>query len=135
MPAEHVRASLIEAGTYMKSKVGSKTKSMKSIVAAAFMVEPYEILLPDYDQVDKRSTVNRVNKARVIVIRPKWSHWNVKLRLDCMEESVTKETIQKLFEYAGSYVGLGSFRPGHSGLFGRFRVEAIEPVSFLMSKL
>ena len=32
---------------YIKSKVGVRTKSMKSIVAACFVPEPDQILMPD----------------------------------------------------------------------------------------
>lgn len=122
IPADHFRGSLINAGTYMKSKVGNKSRSMKTIVAACLIVTPDEILMPDYDAIDKRSAVNRNVKARVISIRPKWMNWETTITLDCYEDTLTKETIKQLFEYAGNYVGIGSFRPTNSGLFGRFEV-------------
>src|SRR6478735_501068 len=55
IPADHLRGCLINAGTYMKAKVGGKSKSMKVIVAATFVPTPDQILLPDYDAIDKRS--------------------------------------------------------------------------------
>lgn len=125
IPAEHFRQSLINAGTYMKSKVGARSKSMKTIVAATFMIAPDEILIPDWDIIDKRSAVNKNIKGRVMVIRPKWTEWEVSVTMNCSESTITKETIQQLFEYAGNYVGIGSFRPTNNGLFGRFEVLSI----------
>ena len=126
IPAEHIRGALINAGSYIKAKVGGKSKSMKIIVAACLIVTPDEITLPDYDQIDKRSAVNKNVKARVITIRPKWSTWEVSLTLNCYEDTITKETIQQLFEYAGSYVGIGSYRPTANGMFGRFQCTSCE---------
>lgn len=125
IPAEQIRQSLINAGTYMKSKVGARSKSMKTIVAATFMVTPEEILLPDWDLIDKRSAVNKNIKGRVMVVRPKWSRWQTGFILECHEPSITKETVQKLFEYAGNFCGIGSYRPTNNGLFGRFQIDNI----------
>lgn len=126
IPSEQIRGSLIGAGTYMKAKVGGRSKSMKVIVAATFVPDPEEILMPDYDTIDKRSAVNRNVKARVMVVRPKWTNWSAEFTLNVFEETITKETVKQLIEYAGSYVGIGSYRPTANGLFGRFEVESIE---------
>lgn len=129
IPADHFRLSLINAGTYMKSKVGARSKSMKTIVAACFIVTPEEILMPDWDKIDKRSAVNKNIKARVMVVRPKWSEWRVSITLECHEPTITMETITRLFEYAGSFCGIGSYRPTNSGLFGRFEICDIQNIS------
>lgn len=126
IPSDQIRGSLINAGTYMKSKVGARSKSMKTIVAATFMISPDEIIIPDWNVIDKRSAVNKNVKARVISIRPKWTEWEASFVLSCREESITIETIRQIFEYAGGYVGIGSFRPTNNGLFGQFQVQNIE---------
>lgn len=126
IPAEHFRGALIAAGTFVKSKVGAQTKSMKSIVAAMFQINPYEIELPDYDQIDKRSAVNRNVKARIITIRPKWSEWETNLTLEVDNDTIPVSMIKQLFEFAGNNVGIGSFRPTNNGMFGRFEVIDVE---------
>ena len=126
MPSEHLRGALIAAGTFVKSKVGAQTKSMKSVVAAMFQIDPYEIELPDYDQIDKRSAVNRNVKARIISIRPKWSEWEVSFTLMVDNDTIPVSMIKQLFEFAGNNVGIGSFRPTNNGMFGRFGVVSIE---------
>jgi hypothetical protein len=125
IPADQIRGSLIGAGTYMKAKVGGRSKSMKTLVAATFIPTPDQILIPDYDAIDKRSAVNRNIKARVIVLRPKWTNWEASFTLDVHEDSITTEAIKQLLTYAGAYVGIGSFRPTNNGMFGRFEVTDI----------
>jgi hypothetical protein len=125
IPADQLRGSLIAAGAYLKAKVGGKSKSMKTIVAAMFIPVPEQIIISDYDAIDKRSAVNRNVKARVIVIRPKWTTWQAEFTLQVHEDSIPKETIEQLIGYAGSYVGIGSFRPTSNGMFGRFELAEI----------
>lgn len=128
IPSEHLRGALINAGSYVKGKVGNTTKSMKNIVAAMFFINPEHIELPEYDAIDKRSAVNKNVKARIITIRPKWTNWEVAFNLKVDNDSLTTETIQKIFEYAGRYVGIGSFRPTNNGMFGRFEVKELKEV-------
>ncbi len=122
IPSDHIRGALINAGTFMKAKVGGRSKSMKSIVAGQFIPAQDQIIIADYDAIDKRSAVNRNVKARVIVIRPKWNKWNAEFVLNVLNDSITKETVKELTDYAGLYVGIGSFRPQNSGMFGTFKV-------------
>lgn len=123
IPSDHLRGSFITAGSAVKAKVGGRSKSMKQVVAAMFMVTPDHIELPDFDTIDKRSAVNRNVKARVIVIRPKWSTWSVEFELNVMSDTITKETVKEIIEYAGNFVGIGSFRPTNNGMFGRFEIK------------
>jgi hypothetical protein len=129
IPADQLRCCLIQAGTYVKSKVGALSKSMKTIVAACFIITPEQIILPDYDAIDKRSAVNKNVKARVMVVRPKWSKWEAVFTLEVHEPTITIETIIKLFEYAGNFVGFGSYRPTNSGMYGRFELIDIKELS------
>lgn len=122
LPSEHLRMALIEGGGYLKSKVGTKTKSMKSIIAAVLMITPEEILMPDYDAIDKRSAVNKNVKARVMVIRPKWTKWEAEFDMILDNGTLTKEMLTELIGVTGNYVGTGSYRPSHNGYFGRFKL-------------
>lgn len=118
IPSAQIKAALIEAGKLVKGKVGSATKSMKNIVAGMFLVTPEQILLPNYDQIDKRSAVNRNVKARIITVRPKWSQWEVEFTLRVKIDTLTEDMIKNIIQYAGEYIGLGSFRPTNNGEFG-----------------
>jgi hypothetical protein len=128
IPSEHLRSSFINAGALVKSKVGNSRKSMKNIVAGMFFVEPEEILMPDYDVIDKRSAVNRNVKARIITIRPKWTNWKAKFNLLVDNDTITTETIKEIIINAGNSIGIGSFRPTNNGMFGRFGLENIKEI-------
>jgi len=123
IPSDHFRMSMIEAGKMVKGKVGGSTKSMSNVVAGLFMVTPEQIHLPKWDAVDKRSAVNRNIKGRVIVIRPKWTNWEVSFTLTVDEDSITNDMILKIIENSGKYIGIGSYRPQNKGLFGRYRID------------
>lgn len=122
IPAEQLRIAFINGGTYLKSKVGTRTKSMKGIIAAVLMISPEEITIPDYDVIDKRSAVNRNIKARVMVIRPKWLTWQAEFDMILDNGTLTKEMITELINVTGNYVGIGSYRPTNNGYFGRFKL-------------
>lgn len=128
IPSAQLKGALVEAGKLVKGKVGNATKSMKNIVAGMFIVTPEQITLPDYDKIDKRSAVNRVNKARVISIRPKWTDWEVEFILKIKNTTITEETIRQIVTYAGEYIGIGSFRPTNNGEFGCFEVTSMKEI-------
>ncbi len=89
------------------------------------MISPEEIILPEYDVIDKRSAVNKNIKARVMVIRPKWLKWEAKFQMIFDNETLTKEMITELIGVTGNYVGIGSYRPTNNGYFGRFKLKSI----------
>lgn len=128
IPSEHLRGAMIIAGTYVKGKVGAQTKSMKSVVAAMFDIEQDKIFISDYDEIDKRSAVNKNIKARIITIRPKWNNLDAEFVLKVDNDTITDETVKSIIEYAGNYVGIGSFRPTNNGRFGRFVIGEFNPI-------
>lgn len=121
IPADHFKGAMIIAGTYVKSKVGAQTKSMKSLVAGLMDLEQDRIYVPDYDEIDKRSAVNKNVKARVIVVRPKWTTWSGEFTLLVDNDTITQQMIEDIIGFAGNNVGIGSFRPTNNGRFGRFK--------------
>lgn len=125
IPCDHFRIAFINGGTYLKSKVGVRTKSMKSIIAAQLMVDPEQIPIPDYDVIDKRSAVNRNIKGRVMVIRPRWNRWSAEFDMNFDNDTLTVQTIAELIKLTGNYVGIGSYRPTNNGCFGRFKLISI----------
>jgi len=133
IPTTHVHGALINAGKFMKSKVGNSKKSMSNIVAGMFFVmgkgkNPEELPIKQDWEVDKRSAVNRNIKGRIVSIRPKWKDWDTEFELVVNNDTITKETIKELLTYAGDYVGIGSYRPEHNGQFGRFEIEEFEKI-------
>lgn len=131
IPAEHFKQCMIKGAGYVKAKVGAATKSMKGIVAGMWMIKEQKLPFRPFDEVDTRSAVNRAVKARIITNRPKWNTWETEFTLiidDDDRSKVTVETISAIIEYGGRYLGVGSYRPEHTGEFGRFRLESLELV-------
>lgn len=125
IPADHLRMAMIEAGKMVKGKVGGATKSMSNVVAGLFTVSPDGIEIPKWDAIDKRSAVNRNIKGRVIVIRPKWTNWQIEFNLTVDEDSITQEMVERIITNAGKYIGIGSYRPQNKGQFGRFEITEL----------
>jgi len=127
LPAEHIRGALINAGAFVKAKVGNSKRSMKNIVAAMFDVKPDKInCLPETWTIDKRTAFNRSVKARIIVIRPKWNDWKANFEVLVDNDTITDATVRDILDYAGKYCGIGSFNPIHTGKFGRFKVTQFD---------
>lgn len=129
IPSDQVKGSMINAGGMIKSKVGNAKKSMKNIVAAMFFIQQDKLPLNNNWVVDKRSAVNRNIKARVISIRPKWESWETEFILAVDNDTITNETIKQIIESAGNYIGIGSFRPEHNGMFGRFDLVELKQLN------
>lgn len=61
----------------------------------------------------------------VCLVRPKFMEWGFSCTVDFDDKEIQEGTVRKLFEIAGRFMGLGSFRPSCKGPFGRFLVESI----------
>lgn len=129
IPSSQIKGALIEAGKLVKGKVGAATKSMKNIVAGMFLVTPEQISMPDYTHVDKRSAVNYNVKGRVITVRPKWdTGWTAEFILKIKIDTLTEDMIKNIIQYAGDYIGIGSFRPTKNGEFGCYELIGFEEI-------
>lgn len=126
IPSEQIKQSLINSGSMTKAKVGNAKKSMKNIVAGQFQINEEKIYISDNYVIDKRSAVNNNNKARIIVIRPKWENWGASFTLTVDNDTLTTETINEIITNAGNYIGIGSYRPQKNGSFGRFQLSQLQ---------
>lgn len=127
IPAEHFKQAFIKGGSFVKAKVGNSSRSMKNIVAGMWMIKEDQIKFRKFDTVDTRSAVNNNVKARVIVHRPKWNTWKCSFTLIIDDDGLlTAQIISNIINYAGRFLGVGSYRPEHTGEFGRFTHEINE---------
>ena len=127
IPSEHFKQSFVKGGGFVKGKVGNATRSMKNIVAGQWMIPTEKIAFRKFDEVDIRSAVNQNVKARVITKRPKWNDWTCEFVLVVDDDGLlTVATIKQIIEYAGRFLGVGSYRPEHTGEFGRFTATITE---------
>jgi len=129
-PTTGIARMLREAGGAHKMR--GERKSVKYKVPAAVLLMQDEMFLHHPDtgkpivdpnwEVDVRSGVNSVTKARIPICRPRIERWATKFQLRINQDVLPEELIHRLLDDAGEQLGLGAFRPERGGTFGLFRV-------------
>lgn len=119
-PASHIEGSLKEAGKTLKIP-GKRGATYSKIIGYSVSIFPDEIphKIEKYE-IDARPVV--IQKARVVRYRPILKKWELAFELQLSDEQLPVEVIKLALEHAGQYVGIGDFRPGRGGKFGKFMV-------------
>ncbi len=133
VPALNLFSCLVKAGRMVKS--GRKQISTAtSTILPSFLAIEEEFLPfkgdPETSWVpDKRRGTNPNGGEMVCLVRPKFLSWefDVTIQFDD-KQNVDESTVKELFNKAGTAMGLGDFRPGKGGPFGRFAVAAWQPL-------
>jgi len=74
--------------------------------------------------LDKRSVV--VGQSKVMCYRPKFTDWSLIVEIHYDPDIIEKDWIIDYLNAAGSYIGLGGFRPEKNGMFGRFEASEVK---------
>lgn len=119
-PAENLRQSIIAAAS--RTKIGRR--SATTDVAAALFILPFAMPLIGEWHVDSRPVVIPATKGRILRHRPMFDEWIIELTLQIETELIDANTVRKIMDDAGNYVGIGDFRPARKGPYGRFRVDS-----------
>ena len=69
-----------------------------------------------------------VQKNRIFRTRAMFEGWTCTFIVDCDEELVDGGQLENWLRIGGQRIGLGDWRPAKSGQYGRFEVEAVEPL-------
>jgi hypothetical protein len=128
IPSEHFEQCFIKAGRFVKAKIGGTNMSLKTLVAAEWTIFPEHIPIKKYDEVDVRTGVNQRTGARITTYRPRWNEWECKfiLFVDDEDNDFPQATVEKIISAGGRLQGIGSYRPEHTGRFGRFKATLNE---------
>ena len=123
-PASHIDGALKEAAKVFKI-AGRKGASYSKLVAATVIVEPDAIphKITKYI-IDARPVV--VQRARIIRYRPRFDNWELDFELILQDEQLPVGVVKQVLDHAGLYVGIGDFRPGRGGKFGKFMVTKFQ---------
>ncbi|PKH45523.1 hypothetical protein KKB3_01056 [Dehalococcoides mccartyi] len=123
-PASHIEASLKEASKTLKIP-GKRGATYSKLIGSAVSVSPDAIthLVQDYE-IDSRPVV--VQKARIVRYRPVFKDWELEFDINIGDDQIPIEVIKQALDHAGLYVGIGDFRPGRGGKFGKFMVVRFE---------
>jgi hypothetical protein len=65
---------------------------------------------------------------RVMKCFPVIEEWSGEACFAVIDETITKDILHEFLEVAGSYIGVGSFRPENRGIWGRFKVVSLTEV-------
>jgi len=123
-PSNHIEGALIKASINFK---WSGKKTFKDLMKSAVLIEPQEIYFPEAPnyKIDVRTAVIPATRGRVFAIRPRWDKWTMEFTVNILDaENIGLENLKKIMEYAGRFVGIGTFRPK----FGRFEVVDFKEV-------
>lgn len=127
-PSTHILGSLINAAKNFQIK-GKGKSNYSRLVGSSVEVKEDAIIHKYQGWVAWRiSAVNPMTKGRMIVTRPRMEKWAFEFTLVLRDESIGIETIKEILDYAGSYVGIGDWRPEKKGKFGKFIVTEFKPV-------
>jgi hypothetical protein len=131
IPPMSFKNCLSEAAKYKSIQIPGKGKSTytKHFEAGVLVVDPLVLDLK-IDKVvgewlhvpsdGRRGGTTRVEKCFPLI--PKWEGTVTFLILD---EIITEEVFTEHLKDAGSFIGIGRFRPRNNGFYGRFSVESV----------
>ena len=117
-PAENLRQAVITASG--RQKIGRR--SAATDVAAAILIEPFAMPLTGAWEVDARPVVIPATRGRMLRYRPIFASWSLEFTLSWDERLIDQRLVRQALDDAGSYVGVGDFRPQRKGPYGRFQV-------------
>jgi hypothetical protein len=126
MPTQNIRATIIEGAR--QNKRGKDIESGTIILESSVPLEykgpkDPEKLFQTPEFVDARGVV--VQRARIMRYRPCFPEWSCQVEINYDPAKIDEADLLLSLENAGKYVGLGDFRPGKKGTFGRFEVAKI----------
>ena len=136
MPAEALRLSLFKGCSGMKL-AGDRRGAATIFQGLIFPAEDRAALLDDKNKPIKKhfpqidSGVNKANKARIIVVRPRVEGWHMDVPFQIDREFAPQnydqflQALLNIWNRAGRAVGVGAWRPENKGRYGRYSVEQI----------
>lgn len=131
IPPMSFKNCLSEAAKYKSIQIPGKGKSTytKHFEAGVLVVDPLELdvtketLQSEWLHVPsdgRRGGTTRVEKCFPLI--PSWQG-NVEFLI--LDEIITEEVFTEHLRDAGSFIGIGRFRPRNNGFYGRFTVEKV----------
>lgn len=123
VPAINIKACLRDAGR--NYKISGRKTTYGAAIKAGIDIEPapYVPLKHNGWEVDIRPVV--VQRNRILRARPRFDEWELEFTIVNKDPQVLlKDTMKKVVEDAGRWIGLGDFRPE----FGLFEVVEFKEV-------
>jgi hypothetical protein len=131
IPPMSFKNCLSEAAKYKSIQIPGKGKSTytKHFEAGVLVVEPLVLDVTQdtvaYEWLHVPSDGRRGGTTRVEKCFPLIPAWSGEVTFHVLDEIITEEVFTEHLRDAGSFIGMGRFRPRNNGFYGRFKVESV----------
>jgi hypothetical protein len=128
IPPMAFKVCLAEAAKYLNISIPGQGKATytKHFEAGVLVLEGITLAVKASEvksaAVHVPSDGKRGGTKRVMKYFPTIPTWKGTLTVHILDEKITKEVFGKVFNEAGKFIGIGTFRPRNNGLNGRFKV-------------
>ncbi|HUS96051.1 MAG TPA: hypothetical protein VMX97_04850 [Hyphomicrobiaceae bacterium] len=132
IPPMAFKMGLDKAATMLGRQIPGKGKATytKFFLSGVLCSEPVVLDIKKADVVGERIYCNADGKRgsgkRVWRIFPTIPEWQAVVTYHVLANEITTEVFEDHLKQAGSFVGVGRFRPENGGYYGRFKVESVE---------
>lgn len=117
-PSTGFLKGMVEVAPYLdgldKKKVRGSVRILGDIIPISYKKELKDV---------KWGKTSGISKSPRKIIRPKFIDWSCKLDIVFNSTNISAEQIINLLNWAGFQMGVGGFRPEHSGTFGQYEVK------------
>lgn len=132
IPPMAFKQSLDRAAQMLGRQIPGKGKSTytKFFLSGVMCIDP--VVLPNKkadvrgEKIHANADGKRGSGKRVWRIFPVIDEWDAKVSFHVLADEITDDVFEEHLKQAGAFVGIGRFRPGNGGYFGRFKVQKIE---------
>lgn len=132
IPPMALKNSLAEAAKFMGRQIPGKGKSTytKHFEAGVLVLDGMKLGIKKDDVIGEWLFLNsdgvRGSGKRVMKCCPKVAEWEGTAKFYILDDTITEPVFEEHLREAGSFIGLGRFRPRNGGFYGRFSVDQIE---------
>jgi len=117
-PSTGFLKGMVEVAPYIdgldKKRVRGSIRIMNDIIPIKYKSEIKDI---------KWGKTSGITKSPRKIIRPKYTDWSCKLEIVYNSTNISVEQVINLLNWAGFQMGIGGFRPEHSGTYGQYEVK------------
>jgi len=117
-PSTAFLKGMVEVAPYIdgldKKKVRGSVRILGDIIPVSYKTEIKDV---------RWGRTSGMTRAPRKIIRPKFIDWTCKLDVVFNSTNISAEQVVNLLNWAGFQIGVGGFRPEHSGNFGQYEVK------------
>jgi hypothetical protein len=120
------------AARYLSKKIPGKNRATytKHFMSGLLVPEPLFLGIKKQDLEHEwlfvPSNGRRGGGTRVEKCFPLIREWSGPVKYLILDETITPDVFEEHLIEAGNFIGVGRFRPGNGGFYGRFKVNSLE---------